>query len=51
MDTEEGAPTQHFHVPIVEVEGVMGSYGRGVGESLVIRSICDGEVGQTGNAD
>ena len=51
VDTEEGVRTQHFHVPILEVEGVMRGYSRGVGEKLVIGSICNGEVGQTGNAD
>ena len=39
VDTEEGVPTQHFHIPILEVEGVMGGYGRGVGERLEIGSI------------
>ena len=77
MDTEERAPTQYFPVPILEVEGLMWSYGRGVdrilvrsirddgvdgtlvsgttrdGEvdgKLVIRCVCDREVGQSGDA-
>ena len=51
VDTEQGASTQHFHVPILEVEGAMGGYGHGVDGSLVIGSICNGEVGQSGDAD
>ena len=30
VDTEEGVSTQHFHVPILEVERAMGGYGHGV---------------------
>ena len=51
VDTEEGIRTQHFHIPILEVEGVMGGYGRGIGERFVIGGICDCEVGQTGHAN
>ena len=51
VDTEEGVRTQHFHVPILEVEGVMGGYGRGIDGRLVIGSICNGEVGQSGDAN
>ena len=51
VDTEEGVPTQHFHAPILEVEGAIGGYGRGIDGQLVIRSICNGEVGQIGNAN
>ena len=51
VDTEEGVRTQHFHVPILEVEGAVGGYDSGAGGRLVIRSICNGEVGQSGNAD
>ena len=51
VNTEEGVSTQNFHVPILKVEGAVGSYDRGVCGRLVIRSICNGEVGQSGNAD
>jgi len=61
VDTEEGVPAQHFHVPILEVEGFMQSRYRwvngrlvekgGVDGGLIIRRICDREVGQSGNAD
>jgi hypothetical protein len=51
VDTEQCVPAQHFHVPVLEVEGLMRGYGRGVDGRLVIRSICDREVGQSGDAD
>jgi len=65
MDAEQRVPAQHFHVPVLEVEGLMLSYGRGVygklivrgirdcgvGGRLVIESICDREVGEGGDAD
>ena len=51
VDTEEGVRTQYFHVSILEVEDIVGGYGRGVDGRLVIRSICNGEVGQGGNTD
>jgi len=65
VDTEEGVPTQHFHVSIIEVKCLVRSHCRGVDERLVvrsvckrgtvgmfvIRSICDREVGQSGDAD
>jgi hypothetical protein len=41
VDTEEYVPAQHFHVPVVEVEGLMENYGRGVDERLVRRRTCD----------
>ena len=64
VDTEERVPAQYFNVPVVEVEGFMRSRGRGVDRKIVIRSIwdrgidgrfiiggiCDGEVGQSGDA-
>ena len=28
VDTEEGVPTQHLHIPILEVQGAMRSYAR-----------------------
>ena len=52
VNTEEGVFTQHFHVPILKVEGAMGGYdGHGVDGKLVTGSIYNGEVGQTGIAD
>ena len=65
MYTEEGVSTQHSHVPVLEIEGSMRNYGRGIDGGLVIggncdcgvdgrfviRNVCDGEVGQTGSAD
>ena len=65
MNTEECVPAQHFCVPVFEVEGLMRSRGcevngklivrslrvRGVSGRLVVGCICNGEVGQSGNAD
>jgi hypothetical protein len=66
VDTEQCIPTQHFNVPVLEVEGLVLGCGRGVIEGrlvvrnisdrsvdgkLVIGSICDREVGQGGNAE
>jgi hypothetical protein len=51
MDTEQDVVTQHFDVPILEVEGVMGVYSCRIERGLVIRCICDREVGQGGDAD
>ena len=51
MDTEEGVPAQYFYVPILEAEGAMGGYGRGISGKLVIGGLCNGEVGQTGYAN
>ena len=45
MDTEQCVPAQHFHVPVLEIEGPMGDHDRGVDGRLIIRSIRDGEVG------
>ena len=39
VDAEERAPTQNFHVPVFEVEGLMLSYGRGVDGELVVRGV------------
>ena len=44
VNTEERVSAQHFDVPILEIELVMGSYGCGVDGRLVIGSICNGEV-------
>ena len=44
MDTEECVPTQHFYIPILDVELLMLSYGRGVDGKLVVGGICDCEV-------
>ena len=41
MDTEERVPAQHFHIPILEVETLMGSYSSGIGGKLVIKHVCD----------
>jgi hypothetical protein len=64
--TEQCVPAQHFHVPVLEVEGlvldddrgvvgrrliVRSTCDRGVDGRLVIKSICDREVGQSGDAD
>ena len=51
VDTEESVPTQNLHVPILEVEGIMGGYYRGVDGRLIRRRICNCEVRQTGDAD
>ena len=51
VHTEERVPAEHFDVPIFEVEGIMGGYGRGVGGRLVIRGIRNREIREGGNAD
>ena len=64
MDTEERVPAQHFHIPVLEVEGFMCSHGSRVGGKLLVRSIWDcqvdgfvignvagGEVGECCDAD
>ena len=65
MDTEECGFAQHFDVPVLEVECLMRNYnvrvdgwlvgggirGRGVNGRFVIRSIWDGEVRESGDAD
>jgi hypothetical protein len=49
---EQYVLTQHFHVPIVEAEGLVRGCGRGVvGRMLVIEGIRDREVGQSCDAD
>jgi len=63
-DAEERVPTQHFHIPVLEVKGVVRNYGRGVDERFIVinvrkragrRPIVRGtlgrEVGETGNAN
>ena len=65
MDAEQRVATQHFNVTVLEIEGVVGGYGRrvergpiirsirdrGANGRLAIRGICNREVGQTGDAD
>ena len=65
MDTKESVPAQHFHVPVLEVEGLMWNRNRrvdrklivrgirdcGVGGKLVIGGIWDREVRERGNAE
>ena len=65
VDAEECAPAQRFHVPVLEVEGLMWSYGRKVDENLligsiwdrgvdggfVVRGVCNREVGESCDAD
>ena len=51
VNTEECVPAQHFDVPVLEVQGLMGNNGRGVGGRLVIRGIRNREIGEGGNAD
>ena len=50
VDTEQCVPAQHFNIPILEVERVMWGYDRGVGGGFVIRDVCNGEVGEGGDA-
>ena len=50
MNTEQCVPAQYFHIPVVDVEGVMRDRGCGVDWRFVIRGVCDGEVGETGDA-
>ena len=46
VDAEQYVLAQHFHVPVVEVEGLVRGYGRGViDRMLVIGGICDRQVG------
>ena len=49
MDTEQCVLAQHFDVPVLEVEGPMRGHDRRVDGRLVVKSICDGEVGQSGD--
>ena len=65
VNAEDRVPTQHFHIPVLEIERPMWSHGSGVGGKLLVRSICDRrvggrlfigdiggcEVGESGNAD
>jgi len=51
MDAEQRVATQHFNVPVLEVEGIVRGYGRGVDSRLVVGGICSGEVGQAGDAE
>jgi len=47
MDAEQRVAAQHFNIPVLEVEGIVRGYGRG----LVVRGVCSGEVGQAGDAE
>jgi len=38
-NAEECVPAQHFHVPILEVEGLMRDHCRRVDGNVVVRSI------------
>ena len=51
VGTEQGVTTQHFNVPVFEVEGVMEGHSRGVERGLVVRGIRDREIRQGGDAD
>ena len=52
MGAEQYVLTQRFHVPVVEVEGLVRGCGRGVVDRmLVIGGIRDREVGQSCDAD
>ena len=51
VDTEQRVPAQHFDVPVLEVEGIVGDCGRGVDGGLVVGGICNGEVGQRRDTD
>jgi hypothetical protein len=50
VDTEQCVSAQHFDVPVLEVERAMWCYDRGVGGGFVIRYVCNGEVGESGDA-
>ena len=45
MDAEDRVTTQHFHIPVLEVEGSMWSWGSGVCGKFFVRSIRDRWVG------
>ena len=49
VNTEQCIPAQRFHVSVLDVEGVMKNHRWGVDWRFVIRGICDGEVGETGD--
>ena len=51
MDTEQRIPAQHFHISILEVEGVMRSHGCGIDRGFVGGGVCNGEVWETSDAD
>ena len=51
VNTEEGFPAQHLHVPIREVQGTVRGYASRVGGRLIIGRIWDREIGQSGDAD
>ena len=50
MNAEQYVPAQYFHIPILEVEGVMMSHGCGVGWGFVVGGVRNGEIGETGDA-
>jgi len=51
MDPEEGSLAWDFNVSVIDIEGSIGSYGRGVSGGLVIRNVCNCEVRQSGKAE
>ena len=51
MDTEERVPAQHFHIPVVEIKGLVRSCGRSVDRKFVIGRIRGHEVEQCSDAD
>ena len=50
VGAEQYVLAQHFNVHVLGVEGVMGSYSREFDGRLIIRVVCDREVGQSGDA-
>ena len=51
VDTEQRVAAQYFNVPILEVEGAMVGYCRGIKGRLVVRGIRDGEIREGGDTD
>jgi hypothetical protein len=46
VDTEQRVSAQHLHIPVLEVEGLVQGGDRGVANGgLDVRSICDHSVG------
>ena len=45
VDAKQCALTQHFNVPVLEVERIMGGHSRGIVWSVIVRGVCNGEVG------
>ena len=44
VGTEQGIATQHFNIPILEVEGIVGGYCCGIEGDLFVKDIRDGEI-------